>query len=125
MTGSAWTDERAERLRVMWVAGKSAGDIATAMGISRNAVIGKVHRLKLAARPSPIKYRRVTAEADVVCEDVPADKGPAPRTCRFLSGEALEYNYCAAPVVAAGSWCEKHFRLVFEPSRRKQRGRHQ
>lgn len=46
-----WTDERVELLRRMWAEGLSASQIAAQLGgVSRNAVIGKVHRLKLSAR---------------------------------------------------------------------------
>jgi GcrA cell cycle regulator len=48
----SWTDERVELLRKLWLEGLSASQIANelANGISRNAVIGKVHRLGLAGR---------------------------------------------------------------------------
>lgn len=119
MTGTAWTDERIGRLKTLWAGGKSANEIALAMDVSRNAVIGKVHRLKLTGRPSPIKQQRVITAADVRCEDVVADASPAPRTCRFLHGDALEHNYCGAPVHTAGSWCEDHRKVVFEQKPRK------
>ena len=46
-----WTDERVELLRKLWADGLSASQIAAQMGgVSRNAVIGKVHRLKLSGR---------------------------------------------------------------------------
>ena len=46
-----WTDERVEMLKKLWSEGLSASQIATQLGgVSRNAVIGKVHRLKLSAR---------------------------------------------------------------------------
>jgi len=46
-----WTDERVEMLRKLWSEGLSASQIAAQLGgVSRNAVIGKVHRLKLSAR---------------------------------------------------------------------------
>lgn len=54
----SWTDERVEMLRQLWGSGKSASEIAQVLGgISRNAVIGKAHRLGLSGRPSPIKRR--------------------------------------------------------------------
>jgi GcrA cell cycle regulator len=46
-----WTDERVERLKRLWAEGLSASQIATQLGgVSRNAVIGKVHRLNLPGR---------------------------------------------------------------------------
>jgi len=48
----SWTDERVEQLRQAWMEGKSASQIASLLGhgLTRNAVIGKVHRLGLAGR---------------------------------------------------------------------------
>jgi GcrA cell cycle regulator len=52
----AWTEERIERLKAMWAEGATASEIADKLGgVSRNAVIGKAHRLGLEARPSPVK----------------------------------------------------------------------
>lgn len=50
----SWTDERVETLKKMWIGGKSASEIAKELGgITRNAVIGKVHRLGLSNRATP------------------------------------------------------------------------
>lgn len=55
-----WSSERIEQLRALWHDGLSASQIATQLGgITRNAVIGKAHRLGLTGRPSPIKNRPV------------------------------------------------------------------
>jgi GcrA cell cycle regulator len=52
----SWTDERIEHLTKMWEGGATASQIAEELGgVSRNAVIGKAHRLSLKARPSPVK----------------------------------------------------------------------
>lgn len=52
----AWTDERIEQLKTMWEKGMTASQIAEELGgVSRNAVIGKAHRLGLQSRPSPVK----------------------------------------------------------------------
>ena len=52
----SWTDERIERLKTMWAKGATASQIADELGgVSRNAVIGKAHRLGLEQRPSPVK----------------------------------------------------------------------
>ncbi|MEA3051060.1 MAG: GcrA cell cycle regulator [Sphingomonadales bacterium] len=52
----SWTDERIERLTTLWTQGMTASQIADELGgVSRNAVIGKAHRLGLQSRPSPVK----------------------------------------------------------------------
>lgn len=61
----SWTDERVELLKKLWMDGHSASQIAGQLGegVTRNAVIGKVHRLKLSTRakpaPSPARTRPV------------------------------------------------------------------
>ena len=52
----SWTEERVETLKTMWGEGKSASQIAKELGgVTRNAVIGKVHRLGLSNRATPAK----------------------------------------------------------------------
>lgn len=52
----SWTDERIATLKKMWEGGSTASQIAEELGgVSRNAVIGKAHRLGLKSRPSPVK----------------------------------------------------------------------
>ena len=52
----SWTDERVETLKKMWIEGQSASQIAKELGgVTRNAVIGKVHRLGLSNRATPAK----------------------------------------------------------------------
>ncbi|GGE03985.1 hypothetical protein GCM10011529_07990 [Polymorphobacter glacialis] len=53
----AWTDERIAQLKAGWEGGMTASQIAEQLGegVTRNAVIGKAHRLGLEARPSPVK----------------------------------------------------------------------
>jgi len=50
-----WTEDAINRLRVLWAEGHSTAEIGRRMGISKNAVVGKAHRLELTARPSPIR----------------------------------------------------------------------
>lgn len=50
-----WTQEAIERLQALWAEGHSTAEIGRRMGISKNAVVGKAHRLNLSARPSPIR----------------------------------------------------------------------
>lgn len=50
-----WPEERGQRLRAMWDEGLSVNEIARRLGVSRGSVVGKVRRLDLPARPSPIR----------------------------------------------------------------------
>ncbi len=51
-----WTEQRIEVLRKLWGQGQTASQIAAILGgITRNAVIGKAHRLNLPKRSSPIR----------------------------------------------------------------------
>ena len=52
-----WTNEQVEQLREMWTEGLTANEIAKRLGVTKNAIVGKVHRLCLKARPSPIKTK--------------------------------------------------------------------
>ncbi len=52
----AWTEAQIADLKRLWIAGHSTSQIGTVLGVSKNAVIGKAHRIKLPARPSPIRH---------------------------------------------------------------------
>jgi len=57
-----WTDERVETLKKLWLDGLSASQIAKQLGgVTRNAVIGKVHRLGLSGRATPSQPSRPAA----------------------------------------------------------------
>ena len=74
----SWTDERIERLTKMWEGGSTASQIADELGgVSRNAVIGKAHRLGLKARPSPVKPNEKPEPAPRAAK--PAAEAPPPR----------------------------------------------
>ncbi|MBB3021678.1 GcrA cell cycle regulator [Microvirga lupini] len=62
--GATWTDERVELLKKLWTDGLSASQIAAELGnVTRNAVIGKVHRLGLSGRAKDAKPAASTATA--------------------------------------------------------------
>ena len=86
----SWTDERIEKLTKMWEGGSTASQIADELGgVSRNAVIGKAHRLGLKARPSPVKPNEkpeaAPAAAKPVSKPVVAEARPAPRPAAPVS----------------------------------------
>ncbi|GJD62490.1 GcrA family cell cycle regulator [Methylobacterium frigidaeris] len=98
--GPSWTKERVELLKRLWSDGRSASQIAAEIGgVSRNAVIGKVHRLGLAGRvvkangASPAAGRRPRSDADSAAE-TPSVLAPAP--------PALALFQSAPPSAASG-----------------------
>src|ERR687898_163448 len=76
----SWTDERIAKLTKMWEGGATASQIADELGgVSRNAVIGKAHRLGLKARPSPVKANEPKpAPARKEAESRPVPKAAKP-----------------------------------------------
>ena len=119
----SWTDERVETLKKMWAEGQSASQIAKELGgVTRNAVIGKVHRLGLsnrvgpgtgrddaddvevapaaAPRPEPAA-RAATPEAPRV-EPRPAPERPAPTTAAPASGATITTLPMRKAIIPAG-----------------------
>src|SRR5258705_1610523 len=87
MTVLTWTDDRVEQLKKLWESGLSASQIAAELGnVTRNAVIGKVHRLGLScpakspssAAPPPRKARPAQPMIRVSRSGSPADTPLAP-----------------------------------------------
>ena len=70
----AWTEDRVATLTKLWAEGLSASQIAKELGeVTRNAVIGKVHRLGLSGRAKPSRPKRKTAKK--------SSAGTTPATC--------------------------------------------
>ena len=125
----SWTDERVETLKTLWQEGLSASQIAAELGgVTRNAVIGKVHRLGLSGRGQPtttVKRQRRTPEEAAVRRtrqpvtigslalqtDMEAVAEPAPQLRRNvvvpiakrLTIEALTERTCKWPIGDPGN----------------------
>jgi GcrA cell cycle regulator len=100
-----WSNETIEALRSLWADGKSASQIAKALGgISRNAVIGKAHRLKLPSRPSPIKRDPEKARALATG-----------RACMWPVGDPKQsdFHFCNKPIAPNKPYCEAHCAVAY------------
>lgn len=56
-----WNEETLARLRELWTEGHSTAEIGRQLGVSKNAIVGKAHRLDLPSRPSPIRREQPAA----------------------------------------------------------------
>ncbi len=98
----SWTDERIGTLRKMWEGGATASEIATELGgVSRNAVIGKAHRLGLKARPSPVKANEKKKAAAPVKKPAVAPARPIAAEPHAEPAERHEAPERPAPRAAA------------------------
>ena len=103
----SWTEERIERLKAMWTKGATASEIADDLGgVSRNAVIGKAHRLGLEARPSPVKPGEE------------ADHAPTPKVVPKAEAAAPAPKAEPAPARAAPQPAEPAQRPIAAPPQR-------
>lgn len=89
---NGWTDERVEVLVKLWQEGLSASEIAKQLGyVTRNGVIGKVHRLGLTGREAPSKPQHVTFKAPR-----PARAIPPPKPVLRIAGGGAVFEEAAA-----------------------------
>ncbi len=104
-----WTEERVAKLKELWSAGHSASEIANLLGgVTRNAVIGKSHRLGLSGRPSPIKRnpRRPAIVTSV-----------AQRPCQWPFGDPGEpdFHFCGSEAAPSRPYCPEHVARAYHP----------
>jgi GcrA cell cycle regulator len=95
-----WTEERVELLKKLWLEGLSASQIAGVLGdgVTRNAVIGKVHRLKLTGRAKPassVPRARATPRPSGV------RRVSTPSSGASLTAMMKRRNLAAAPIAGA------------------------
>lgn len=103
-----WTEDKIATLRQLWAQGLSASQIANQLGsVTRNAVIGKAHRLGLASRPSPIRIEAAPASAAAAPRRATNYKGP---TCQWPIGDpgSRDFKFCGAPIEPGRPYCAHH-----------------
>ena len=69
-----WTVEMIEELKKLWAQGITTGEIGKKLGVSKNSIVGKVHRLGLSGRPSPIKKKDDGKENETKPTSAPKNK---------------------------------------------------
>lgn len=106
-----WNDEKIQRLKKLWSEGLTTGEIGKRLGVSKNAVVGKAHRLGLKGRPSPIKRQDVKAPvAKKVETRIFTLVDLSAQTCRWPIGDPKheDFRFCGKGVSPGKPYCAEH-----------------
>lgn len=141
-----WTEDADAIVTKMRAEGCSASIIGAAIGVTRNSVIGRVHRLKLPMqkytlkslrmppkprRPRPERTAPFQPPSKVALPPASIEVTPSEITllnipfletdslhCRWIEGTASEHATVCGHIISKGSYCAYHAKIVYEPARK-------
>ena len=141
----SWTEEKVEKLKNLWGKGNTASQIAEIIGgISRNAVIGKAHRLNLSAkivkrpkmssknsygveknfekRNRKLKFRSLLLDKNFEPAKNLSLEELTENTCKYMEGhpDEISSSFCGRKTVEKFSYCPLHLIVVFQPKGKKE-----
>ena len=131
----SWTDEKVAKLKELWGKGSTASQIAEILGgVSRNAVIGKAHRLNLSGKiitkkgslnvrkARRGKFKSLVIEKDFEPENPKQLEELDDNTCKWPIGHPNEegFYFCGRTSLKDFSYCRLHLLYAFQPKNKKE-----
>ena len=130
---TTWTPERIATVTRLWDEGLTTAEIGRAIGMSKNAIVGKAHRLQLPPRPSPIRQGKSTpsapkaangrkpAAAPVVVMSQVRPRAPVSHpvvgnaACKWPIGHPDEpgFHFCSEHALLGKPYCMEHYRRAY------------
>ncbi len=134
----SWSDDRVDVLKKLWGEGKTAAEIAKELGegVTRNAVIGKAHRLKLSSRVSPIQQntkkiksnndsprlppRRPSKKVPIILGKEVQMEDLRDKMCRWPNGDPQgdDFSFCGCGTVEGTPYCDDHAAIAYQVTSR-------
>lgn len=123
---TTWTEERVATVTRLWNEGLTTAEIGRMVGMSKNAVVGKAHRLRLPSRPSPIGQGKGIRSVRPPAGPKPA---PPPRpvlqlavgtaSCKWPIGHPDEpdFHFCGEPALLDKPYCQAHYAKAYVPAK--------
>lgn len=112
-----WTIDKIKQLKKLWQKGKSTVEIGRELGISKNAVVGKVHRLELNSRPSPIKKDAApkVVKPKIQKTDKMSLLDLKLNSCRWPIGEPKDpdFHFCGKDTITGKPYCPEHCKVAY------------
>ncbi len=130
-----WTPTLIEELKKLWKKGLTTVEIGKSIGMTKNAVVGKAHRLGLKGRPSPIKPGRIQSKVIIEKKIQKEKQANLPKEtiqkikktsgislldlksnqCKWPNGDPqdLDFSFCGKPAVEGKPYCEEHCAIAY------------